>query len=160
MRWTYLFGLISLTTVLGCGSSESNDAKSEPSKPAAQTAPTAQTKPAKKPVDVPPPEDVTVTEKAEVGVGAKGRGYAQGIVSTPIAAYFSVQERVVFNIELPDAVRAYQFEHDFKMPKTHEEYWRDIIQKYGLEKKLPQLKPGHRYRYEPKTQELMVDHEE
>jgi len=41
-------------------------------------------------------------------------------------------------------------------PKTHEEFMEKIIKENRIQ--LPELPPGHRYRYYPEQEELMVEH--
>ena len=93
--------------------------------------------------------------KAEVGVGAKGHDYGEGIVATPLAAYFSAKERIAFDIQIPHAMQLYKAMHDGHGPKTHEEFMKDIIKEGGI--KLPALRPGDRYLYDPAREELMVE---
>ena len=102
----------------------------------------------------PTPRPGMLIEKADVGSGEKGR-YDQGIITTPVSTYFRAQERITFYIQLPEYLRAYKFEHDFKGPKTNEEYMKDIIKKNNI--RLPELPPGHRYIYDPKEEQLMVE---
>ncbi len=61
----------------------------------------------------------------------------------------------MFEITIPDCIRAYKFEHDFKGPKTHEEFMEKVIKKYGIQ--LPPLPPGHQYVYDPKNEQLQVE---
>ena len=93
--------------------------------------------------------------KAAVGVGAKGHDYGEGIVATPIAAYFSAKERIAFDIQIPQAMQVYKATHDGHGPKTHEEFMKDIIQENRVV--LPALRPGDRYLYDPAQEELMVE---
>jgi hypothetical protein len=117
-------------------------------KPAA-TPPKANTGP----VSPTPPPGMTM-EKADVGSGSKGRGYGGGIIATPVATYFAARERLMFTVTIPDCIRAYKFEHDFKGPKTNEEFMEKVIKKNGVH--LPDLPPGHSYLYDPKEEQLMV----
>ncbi|MGW8257069.1 MAG: hypothetical protein ACWGMZ_06265 [Thermoguttaceae bacterium] len=102
----------------------------------------------------PKPDKEIEMEKAGVGSGVKGRGLGQGFIATPISAYFVMKERIVFDIKIPDAMRAYKFEHNFKAPMTNEEFMKEVIQKNRIH--LPELPPGHYYLYDPKTEKLMV----
>ena len=94
-------------------------------------------------------------EKADVGSGDKGRGYGEGIIATPAAAYFAARERIMFTITIPDYIRAYKMENDFKGPKSHEEFMQKIIKKNNI--RLPTLPPGDVYVYDPKREELLVE---
>jgi len=96
-----------------------------------------------------------VQEKAQAGVTGKGDYGGPGIVTTPIGTYFEARERIVFEIAIPGAMRLYDAEKGYK-PKTQEDFMRDIIQANMI--KLPELPPGHKYVYDPKKGELMVEH--
>jgi hypothetical protein len=91
--------------------------------------------------------------KAEAGVGRKGRGYGAGMITTPIAAYFSIQERLAFD-QVTHAMDLYKATNEHA-PKSHEEFMEKIIKENGI--KLPQLPAGERYLYDPKTEQLMVE---
>ena len=93
-------------------------------------------------------------DKAQVGSGDKGRGYGGGIITTPVSTYFAVRERIMFEITIPDALRGFKFENDFKGPKSNEEFMEKVIKKNGIQ--LPTLPPGHKYIYDPKEEQLMV----
>ena len=96
----------------------------------------------------------TVQKKAEVGVGAKGRGYGTGPIATPAAAFFGMREKIVFNIQIPKAVEAFKT-IEGRMPATNEEYMQKIIKENQIP--LPTLFEGERYLYDPKTEQLMVE---
>jgi hypothetical protein len=91
--------------------------------------------------------------KAEAGVGRKGRGYGAGMITTPIAAYFSIRERLAFD-QVTHAMDLYKATNEHA-PKSHEEFMEKIIKENGV--KLPQLPAGERYLYDPKTEQLMVE---
>lgn len=169
-----------LALVAGCSRSTSQNNAQTPAETqvAAQAAPQEQTNSAPPPPP-PPPESSLVQdtptktpskpservaptprpgmtlEKAGVGSAAQGRGYGQGIITTPVATYFAARERIMFEITIPDCIRTYKFEHDFKGPKTHEEFMEKVIKKYGIQ--LPPLPPGHQYVYDPKNEQLQVE---
>jgi hypothetical protein len=131
-----------------------------PAAPSPEAFTEAEKKPAKPPTKAssepvsPTPRPGMLIEKADVGSGQKGR-YEQGIITTPVSTYFRAQERITFYIQLPEYLRAYKFEHDFKGPKTNEEYMEKIIKKNNI--RLPDLPPGHRYLYDPKEEQLVVE---
>jgi hypothetical protein len=91
--------------------------------------------------------------KAEPGVGKKGRGYGAGMITTPVAAYFSIRERLAF-AQVDENMKLYKATNDHA-PRSHEEFMEKIIKENGI--KLPQLPAGERYLYDPKTEELMVE---
>jgi len=93
-------------------------------------------------------------KKAEVGVGAKGR-YGGDFIQTPVSAYFTVRERIAFDIQIPDAMNKFKALED-RAPKDHEEFMEKIIKANAIQ--LPQLPQGERYVYDPKTAQLMVEH--
>jgi hypothetical protein len=94
--------------------------------------------------------------KADVGVGAKGRGLDQfkGPLVTPAKAYFTMREKAIFQIQIPHALQMYEALHG-NAPKTHEQFMTEIIQAGQI--KLPDLPPGQRYVYDPQQKELMVE---
>lgn len=94
--------------------------------------------------------------KAEKGVGIKGRSLDehQGMLVTPAKAYFSVRERVVFEIQIPDAVKLFKATNG-NSPKSHEDFMAQIIDANQIH--LPELAAGQRYVYDPEKEELMVE---
>ncbi len=147
MRTTRWSGLsLMLVVLLGCGK--------ESARPASQPKPALvdeQTPPPPPPVVAKTPETVQV--KAEAGVGDKGHGYGQGLVATPVAAYFSTKERMAFDIQIPEAMKLFKATED-RLPKSQEEFMSKIIEANHIN--LPTLPAGHRYLYDPKQGELMV----
>jgi len=112
-----------------------------------------------KPTEVPLPD-----QKAGVGVGAKGRSLEGGseynpatFVSGPAAAFFRTKEKIVFEIQLPQAQNLYQAEKG-RHPRSHDEFMRDIVEFNRI--KLPQLPQGRVYRYRPDSNELWVESED
>jgi hypothetical protein len=94
-------------------------------------------------------------QKADVGVGAKGRGYSPGLITTPVSVFFRTQERITFQIAIPHAMNLYKASNG-SAPKTHEEFMEKIIKEQRI--KLPDLPQGQRYIYDPAKEELMVEH--
>ncbi|MGB4728403.1 MAG: hypothetical protein WBH86_13445 [Thermogutta sp.] len=92
--------------------------------------------------------------RADVGVGQKGRTLERGFITTPVQVYFRSREHMAFRIQVPQALQLFQGEHG-RLPESHEEFWREIIEKNGIQ--LPSLPPGHRYVYVPEKGELMVE---
>ncbi len=101
-----------------------------------------------------PPAPPPGYQKAEVGVGAKGRGYNPGLITTPIAAYFSARERIAF-LTVEHTLKLYKAANG-NAPRTHEEFMERIIKENGI--KLPELPAGERYIYLPDQEQLMVEH--
>ncbi len=134
---------------------------SNPTTPAPTDASAPTTKPpatdASAPTTTPPAANGTV-EPARVGVGVQGKDYGTpdaGLITTPIAAYFGAREQIVFNIQIPDAMRTFQALNG-RYPKSHEEFMKEIIQAGSI--KLPDLPEGAKYVYDPQQHELTVVH--
>ncbi|MBM3998270.1 MAG: hypothetical protein FJ297_01800 [Planctomycetes bacterium] len=111
------------------------------------------------PVSSPPPS-ATERVKADVGVGAKGRSldkYDKGVqrmIAQPAKSLFAARERITFNIALPHALQLFEALNGYA-PRSHEEFMRDVVEANNIQ--LPELRPGHRYLYDPKTKELFVE---
>ncbi len=103
-----------------------------------------------------PPVDPNV-ERVEAGVGVetkKGHGYGSGPIATPVAAYFSVRERIALMM-VDKGLQTYKALNGHA-PKTHEEFMEKIIKEGAVD--LPQLRTDeHRYVYDPETEQLMVE---
>lgn len=104
------------------------------------------------------PEPATDMErvKAERGVAAAGRSLDehQGMLVTPAKAYFSVRERAVFDIQVPEALKLFKATNG-NGPRSHDEFMAQIIQANQIQ--LPELPDGQRYVYDPETEQLMVE---
>lgn len=100
---------------------------------------------------------------AKVGVGVKGNSLddisdndARNIIAGPAKAFFNTKEKIVFEIQLPQAINLYQAEHG-RFPRSHEEYMDKIVKFNQI--KLPELPKKMVYRYHPDTNELWVEAE-
>jgi hypothetical protein len=92
--------------------------------------------------------------QAVVGVGKKGRGYGGGVITEPVRQYFRIQERVAFDIKIPQALRHYQaLDPNGRGPQSHEAFMA-MLKEHEIE--LPELPPGEEYLFDPVQQELMV----
>lgn len=91
---------------------------------------------------------------AQVGDGKKGQGYGGGPISEPARQYFRTRERIVFAIQIPEAMKLYKALNG-QAPKTHEEFIEKIINENGI--RLPQLREGDKYVYDPDAEELMIE---
>ncbi len=67
---------------------------------------------------------------------------------------FRVEDRLAFDVKVPEAMKLYKAEHDNKGPKSHTEFMRVIIKANQIE--LPELPAGNTYWYDAKAEELMV----
>jgi hypothetical protein len=99
------------------------------------------------------PQDQRV--RAQVGVGAQGRSLdnESGIIVTPAKTYFTVREKAVFQIQIPQALQLFQGLEGRK-PKSHDEFMSRIVEANNIQ--LPRLPDGQRYEYDPQSGELMV----
>jgi hypothetical protein len=110
-----------------------------------------------------PPEETApemIREKATVGVGKRGgevpdQPTAVDIVTTPTNIYFAAQEQVVFNIQIPQALDLYKAMEGHP-PQSEQEFFDNIIKANNI--KLPELPAGHRYVFDPRQQQLLVEH--
>ncbi|MEI8372386.1 MAG: hypothetical protein WCJ35_06060 [Planctomycetota bacterium] len=95
----------------------------------------------------------TVREKAAVGMGEKGRGYGGDMITMPVKTMWTVREQIVLG-QIRKALDLYKASEEH-FPKTHQEFMDRIIKENHLQ--LPTLPAGHRYVYDPDTDELMVE---
>ncbi len=93
--------------------------------------------------------------KAAAGVTGKGQ-YEPGLITTPVSAYFSVTERIVFDIQIPKAMQLFDALNNGRAPQSHEEFMDKIIRENMIV--LPDLPPGSEYVYDPAAKQLMVRH--
>jgi len=89
-------------------------------------------------------------------LGVKGRSLDehQGMLVTPAKAYFSVRERAVFDIQVPEALKLFKATHG-NGPRSHDEFMAQIIEANQIQ--LPELAAGQRYVYDPEKEELQVE---
>lgn len=92
---------------------------------------------------------------AQAGVGIKGRSLDEheGALVTPAKTLFKVRERVVFEIQIPQALALYQASEG-NYPATHDEFMERIVNANNI--KLPALPEQHVYLYDPESHELLV----
>ena len=77
-----------------------------------------------------------------------------GLIGLPARALISVEDRLALDAKIPKAMQLYQAEHG-RGPKSHKEFMSEIIEKNLI--RLPELKAGYRYVYDPKTELLMYE---
>ena len=99
-----------------------------------------------------------IAQKAVAGVGKQGQmlekhSDAQKIISGPALALFRVKQKVVFEIQIPQALQTFKA-LEGRMPKDHDEFMTKIVDAYHL--KLPELPEGSVYRYNVEKGELWV----
>ncbi len=95
----------------------------------------------------------TVREKAAVGMGEKGRGYGGDMITMPLRTVWTAKEQIVLG-QIRNSLDLYKASEEHA-PKTHQEFMEKIIKANHLQ--LPTLPTGHRYVYDPSTEELMVE---
>jgi len=137
-----------------CGCSEPPPQVPPGQSPSGSGRPAGDTGMVPPPPPPPPPAQPPVRKKAEVGVGKKGHYGRSGPVTTPIAAKFRVEERLVFDVQIPQAMQLFKASEG-RAPKSHEEFFKRIIRENNI--KLPELPVGDRYVYDPQKEELMVE---
>ena len=108
----------------------------------------------------PPEQAETPPEprRAEAGVGKQGQSLedetgAGAIIAQPARTLFDVQQRAVFEIQIPQAMKLFEATEGRK-PQSHEEFMQRIIQANRIQ--LPELPEGQQYRYDPEKGELWV----
>jgi len=96
--------------------------------------------------------------KAGKGVGLKGRSLDEyeGVYVTPVKALFSAKERIFYEVEFKKNYQLYNAMTD-DIPKDFDDLKAKVLDPYGLTAKMPQLPPGHKYVWDPATQELLVE---
>lgn len=97
----------------------------------------------------------TEREAARAGVGEKGKSLEFRLGQTAAKAYFQARERIVFEIQIPEAMKLYKATNGYA-PRSQEEFERDILQANQIT--LPRLPPNHRYVYSPEDEDLFVEH--
>jgi hypothetical protein len=107
-------------------------------------------------LSLPPADPGTERVKAEKGVGIKGRSLDEyeGVIVTPVKAYFAAKERIVFEIQFPSQYQLYKA-MDGNVPKDFDDLKAKVLDPYQI--KLPPLPPGHKYVWDAGKEELMVE---
>jgi len=102
----------------------------------------------------PPPEYRTTAQAGDSGF-KKGQGYGRmSIFGSNVASLYRTNERI--NLQMIEYnMKLYKAEHE-KAPRTHEEFMAKIINAGMI--KLPELKQGCYYEYNPQTEELEIVH--
>jgi hypothetical protein len=126
--------------------------------PSGSTTPTGPSTPVgpTTPVDPTPPVANTEAVAAQVGVGKAGRSLDEyeGVVVTPVKSLFATRERLVFEVQIPQALNLFNATEG-RMPKSHAEFMDKIIAANQIA--LPELPQNHRYMWDPQRNELMVE---
>jgi hypothetical protein len=117
--------------------------------------------PAPKPESTSENDDAGQAEQVEElvpalpGVGKQGQiiGDGRGYLTVTAATLFKTKQKIVFEIQIPQAMQLYKAEHEH-WPRTEEEFFKSIIEFNGI--KLPELPEGQTYFYDPGQGQLMV----
>ena len=108
---------------------------------------------ADQPAPAPTPEYKTTAQAGDSGF-KRGQLGRTSIFNYQINSLFRTRERI--NLQLVEYnMKLYKAEHG-NAPKTHEEFMSKIIDAGMI--KLPELKEGCRYDYNPQTEELEIVH--
>ena len=115
--------------------------------------------PAAAPEPVPEPErnlvDIGENVTGKADFAKDGDKHIMAPILVPLGVYFTMRERSVFTIQIPQAMNLYKAANDNKAPATHEDYMRDIIEANQI--KLPALRnPEDKYQYDPESGELKI----
>ena len=125
-------------------------AAQSPSEPATTDTSTAESKPVE-------PAPTEARKTAEVGDGKKGHYKEKfgrmSIFDTTIGTMYRTKEKLTYNVLIPHAMDLYKATNGY-FPKTHEEFKREILDANNI--KLPELKEGCRYEYNPEKAVMEV----
>ena len=83
----------------------------------------------------------------------KGQYGKTSILEYNITSFFRTNERINL-LMIENNMKLYKAGHDNQVPKTYEEYKREILQGINL----PELKDDCRYEYDPETGDLYIVH--
>lgn len=101
-------------------------------------------------------EPETTRSVARVGSGKKGHSYGSNMITAPAASLWRTKERIVFEIQIPEALKLYKnLNPKYEGPQSHEEFMEQIIKANHI--KLPELPDRHRYVYDPEKEQLMIE---
>jgi hypothetical protein len=84
--------------------------------------------------------------------GAQGQGYGGGLITEPVHQFFSMRNLITWD-QIKHDMDIWQAIHN-RWPKDANEFKKEILEPAAIE--LPELPPGNRYVYDPKTGELLV----
>ncbi|MGL4944117.1 MAG: hypothetical protein ACRC46_13130 [Thermoguttaceae bacterium] len=104
-------------------------------------------------------EDAATATVAQAGAGKQGHTYGgtndpAAIFGTyALASYWRANERIAFEIQIPQAMKLFRATND-RFPNSLEEYTKEILVPNQV--KLPELPADKEFMYVPETGELMV----
>ena len=147
MRWTTPTALI-VAMMIGCVPQQ-NDSNNSPK----ETPTVTDSGPLAPQIG----KQLTERVEAKTGVAKSGRRLDNpdlvGPIVAPARAFFRTKERMVFDIQIPQALSLYKASNG-KFPETHEDFMTQIVKANRI--KLPELPAGHRYEFDPEQGQLMV----
>jgi hypothetical protein len=82
----------------------------------------------------------------------QGQGYGGGLITEPVHQFFSMRNLIMWD-QIKHDMDIWQAIHN-RWPKNAQEFQKEILEPARIE--LPDLPPGNRYVYNPKTGELLV----
>ena len=100
---------------------------------------------------LPPPPPGAQRVVANVGMGQKGH---YGKMWVHLEAIWRTKEMLAFKVQIKHSLDLYKATNGVA-PTTHEEFMQKIIKENQIE--LPELPPDHRYVYDPKQEQLMIE---
>ena len=102
-----------------------------------------------------PPPPAEIHRPMEVGASQfqKGQYGKTSIINYNATSFFRTRERISIMM-IDKNMDLYKAGHNNQVPKTYEEYQREVLP--GI--KLPELRDGCRYEYDPETGELNIVH--
>lgn len=155
--------MIMLAMATGCSEPAATSTASQPATDASPPPPppspvtvTPDAQPAEPENTVVEPVDDGSVEVAKRGVGEAAQAVEPGgLYTTPISVLLGTQGRLVFEVQIPQAMQLFKAAEG-RPPKSHEEFMKKIIQVNSIP--LPKLPAGDEYFYDPERGELMVRH--
>jgi hypothetical protein len=94
----------------------------------------------------------TPRQKAAAGMNEKGHGYGDDMITMPVSIMWAAKDKIVRD-QIRKALDLYKASEGHA-PASHEEFMDRIIKENNLQ--LPTLPAGHRYVYDPDTDELKI----
>lgn len=78
--------------------------------------------------------------------GRKGKEFGSGLIATPIGVYFGAREKIAI-LQMEEQLKLWSTQHE-RAPRDYKEFTEVIINPANI--KLPELRPGERYIFDPK----------
>lgn len=152
VRRLFAAWVVALVGVVGIGCGDANPPAGQQANSNAGAPPPPPAKDAPNPSADDKPAEQTELVTVRPGIGEKGRGYGGGIISEPLHLRFTLEEKLVFDVQIKKAMQLYKAGNGGRGPESHEVFMSEIIDANNI--KLPELPAGERYVYDPQTEEL------